>query len=117
MKFKGKIAAAVMAAAAAMAMNVPHASADVCGSCNGGMVVNQSSSSNKLLIYNGSSTASLYPGQVSERYTYFQDVDQFMSPYCDAQLWTSAGWGKVFKRGVWYGVADWDSLSVRVAWC
>ena len=93
------------------------ASADVCPSCNGGLVVNQSTSSHLLLIWNGSQTASIYPGQTSERFTSWQDVDMFQSPYCPAQRYQNGLWTTVYKTGVWYAVGDYDSLSVRVSWC
>ena len=96
---------------------VPDASADVCPSCNGGLVVNQSTSSHLLLIWNGSQTASIYPGQTSERFTYWQDVDMFQSPYCPAQRYQNGLWTTVYKTGVWYAVGDSDSLSIRVSWC
>lgn len=90
---------------------------DVCPSCNGGWVHNRSDSSHNILIFNGSSNAILYPGQSSDRFTYWQDVDQLNSPHCNAQRYENGLWTTVYKAGVWYAVGDSQNIVLRVAWC
>lgn len=91
--------------------------ADVCPSCNGGLVANMSSSSNKILIYNGVNTFLLPIGHVSEWYTNYRDVDAFKLPWCSGQRFENGRWTTVYSAGVWYYIGDSASLSIRQAFC
>lgn len=91
--------------------------ADVCPSCNGGLVINMSSSSNKILLFNGTNTFLLPIGHASEWYTNYRDVDAFKLPWCAGQRWENGRWTTVYQPGVWYYISDSASLSIRQAWC
>lgn len=119
MKGRLRLAIAATLSVIGLVLTPSLAAADVCPSCNGALVVNQTTSSNVLLIWNGSQTATIQPGQTSERFTYWRDVDAFQSPYCNAQRYENGLWTTVYTRGVWYYITNNDSASysIRVAWC
>lgn len=112
------LAATLLAFVAMLVVAVPDASADVCPSCNGGWVYNRTDSSHLILIWNGSQTASIYPGQASDRFTYWQDVDAFQLPYCPGQRIINGLYQPyVYQPGVWYYIGDSTEFILRQSWC
>lgn len=117
MKNKTRAIIASAVAAIAFVIGPTAANADVCPSCNGGLVANMSSSSNKILLYNGVNTFLLPIGHVSEWYTNYRDVDAFKLPWCAGQRYENGQWTTVYQAGVWYYIGDSANLSIRQAFC
>lgn len=103
--------AAAAAAVVGLTVGVPDASADVCSSCNGGLIVNQSGSDTGITLWNGWGTYVLKPGHVSEWYTNFRDVDAFKLMGCNAVSYPE---GYRYYTGQWYYITDSASLSLKV---
>lgn len=115
-----RFAAAIAATFILLLFGATAANADVCSSCNGAEIMNRYDSSKQILIFNGSQTASIYPGQVSTRFTYWQDVDAFMLPWCPGQRIVNGLFEpKIYQPGIWYWITDQDSSFwlLRQSWC
>lgn len=120
MRSKFRLAVAAALSVVGLVLTPSLAAADVCSSCNGAEVMNRYDSSKLILIFNGSQTASIYPGQVSTRFTYWQDVDAFMLPWCPGQRIVGGLFQpKIYQPGIWYWITDQDNefYLLRQSWC